>query len=47
MTPLGSALNNSDSYIDYTKIEPLVLEKIVVKAKKIREVKVESGGNNK
>ena len=42
MTPLGSAISNSDSFIDYTKIEPLVLDKIVVKAKKIKEAKMEN-----
>jgi hypothetical protein len=36
MTPLGSALSSADSYIDYTKIEPLVLDKVVVKAKKLK-----------
>ena len=35
MTPLGSA-NVNESFIDYLKIEPLVLEKIIVKAKKIK-----------
>jgi len=42
MTPLGTAVNNSDIYVDYTKIEPLVLEKIVVKAKKLKEAKQEN-----
>ena len=42
MTPLGSAISNSASFIDYTKIEPLVLDKIVVKAKKIKEAKMEN-----
>jgi len=36
MTPLGSASTSSETYVDYTKIEPLVLEKIVVKAKKLK-----------
>lgn len=36
MTPLGSA-NPNDNFIDYRKIEPLVLEKVIVKAKKIKE----------
>ena len=36
MTPLGSA-NPNDNFIDYLKIQPLVLEKVVVKAKKIKE----------
>lgn len=43
MTPLGSALTSSESYVDYTKIEPLVLEKVVVKAKKLKETKREGG----
>jgi hypothetical protein len=37
MTPLGSA-NPNDNFIDYLKIEPLVLDKVVVKAKKIKDV---------
>lgn len=36
MTPLGSCGPNSDLYIDYTKIEPLVLERVIVKAKKLK-----------
>ena len=39
MTPLGSAVTNTESYVDYTRIEPLVLDKIVVKAKKLKEIK--------
>lgn len=42
MTPLGSAQTNSEYFIDYTRIEPLVLDKIVVKAKKLKEVKMEN-----
>lgn len=38
MTPLGSAVTSADSYVDYTKIEPLVLDRVVVKAKKLKEV---------
>jgi restriction endonuclease Mrr len=41
MTPLGSALSSSDSFIDYTKIEPLVLDRVVVKAKKLKEARKE------
>lgn len=40
MTPLGS-LPSQDSFIDYTRIEPLVLDKIVVKAKKLKEARKE------
>lgn len=36
MTPLGSAVTSADSYVDYTKIEPLVLDRVVVKAKKLK-----------
>ena len=36
MTPLGIA-SASDYFVDYTKIEPLVLEKIIVKAKKLKD----------
>lgn len=39
MTPLGSAVASTDSFIDYTKIEPLVLDRIIVKAKKLKEVR--------
>jgi restriction endonuclease Mrr len=39
MTPLGSVIPSQDSNIDYTKIEPLVLDKIVVKAKKLKEAR--------
>ena len=41
MTPLGSANPASEGFIDYTKIQPLVLEKVVVKAKKLKEVRKE------
>ena len=41
MTPLGSAVASSDSFIDYTKIQPLVLDRIVVKAKKLKETRRE------
>ena len=40
MTPLGS-VPSQDSFIVYTRIEPLVLERIVVKAKKLKEARKE------
>lgn len=43
MTPLGS-YNPNENFIDYCQIEPLVVSKIVVKAKKIKEKT--SKGNN-
>jgi restriction endonuclease Mrr len=39
MTPLGSANAGGENFIDYTQIEPLVLEKIIVKAKKLKETR--------
>lgn len=39
MTPLGCASASNDNFIDYTNIEPLVLEKIIVKAKKLKELR--------
>lgn len=36
MTPFGCN-SGSDSFIDYTEIEPLALDHIVVKAKKLKE----------
>ena len=44
MTPLGSAVSSSSSYVDYTKIEPMVLDRVVVKAKKLKEQKKEESG---
>ena len=41
MTPLGSAHPASEGFIDYTKIQPLVLEEVVVKAKKLKDVRKE------
>lgn len=41
MTPLGSVVPDQQAIVDYTKVEPLVLEKIVVKAKKLKERKEE------
>ena len=38
MTPLGSATTSSETFVDYTRIEPLVLDKVVVKAKKLKEL---------
>ena len=35
MTPFGCS-TASDSFVDYTKVEPLVLERVVVKAKKLK-----------
>lgn len=51
MTPLGSACPSNQHFIDYTKIEPLVLDKIVVKAKKLKEPRrdaeeIEHGGED-
>jgi restriction endonuclease Mrr len=37
MTPFGCSGASSDTFIDYTKIEPLVMDHIVVKAKKLKE----------
>lgn len=37
MTPFGCNGSGSESYIDYTEIEPLALDHIVVKAKKLKE----------
>lgn len=37
MTPLGSS-NPNENFVDYTKIEPLVLDRVVVKAKKLKEI---------
>jgi hypothetical protein len=39
MTPFGCNGNASDSFIDYTEIEPLALDHIVVKAKKLKEAR--------
>lgn len=39
MTPFGSTGTANDNFIDYTKVEPLVLEKVVVKAKKLKEAR--------
>lgn len=39
MTPFGCNGNAADSYIDYTEIEPLALDHIVVKAKKLKEAR--------
>lgn len=32
MTPLGS--NKTDNFVDFTKIKPLVIDEVIVKAKK-------------
>ncbi len=47
MTPFGCTGGASDTFVDYTKIEPLVLDRIVVKAKKLKEVRkgVENKGD--
>ena len=45
MTPLGSMTPSQESFIDYTAIEPLVLEKVVVKAKKLKEARKDNEGN--
>jgi len=42
MTPLGCSMSSSDTFIDYSKIEPLVLDRIVVKAKKLKDRKGEN-----
>lgn len=39
MTPFGCTGTSNDNFIDYTKIEPLVLERVVVKAKKLKEAR--------
>jgi hypothetical protein len=41
MTPLGSVVPDQQAVVDYTKVEPLVLDRVVVKAKKLKERKEE------
>jgi hypothetical protein len=47
MTPLGGGNNSSVNFVDYEKIEPLVLDKIIVKAKKLKEAGSKSKEDNK
>lgn len=37
MTPLGSVVPDQQAVVDYTRVQPLVLERVVVKAKKLKE----------
>lgn len=39
MTPLGSLVPDQHSFVDYTRVQPLVLGHIVVKAKKLKDRK--------
>jgi hypothetical protein len=36
MTPLGA--NKSDNFVDFTKIKPLVIDEVIVKAKKPKKI---------
>lgn len=46
MTPLGSVVPDQPAVVDYTKVKPLVLDKVIVKAKKLKECKEGQRGEN-